>query len=1038
MATDGTISTVAGLFDPLGPLPYNGDNIPATKAYLSSPMDVISDSAGNLYISDFGNNRVRKVATSGIISTFAGNPAATSLGDNGSALQARLNGPRGLAFDQSGNLYIVDYGNSRIRRVSTDGAITTFAGGGPRQITTAPMPATQAMLGAPLGIVIDRAGNVYFSDAVANRVYEVLATTGNISIVAGNGNIGFSGDGGPALQAALDHPYGLALDASGNLLIADISNNRIREILVAPPALQSSPATLSFSAKSAGGVTDAQSIGINSTVPGLLYTLAAKTTSGGNWLKAGVSSGTIPASVQIQADPTGLDPGPYQGSIVISAPNANPANRTVTVSFTVAPPDVSQLGVGAASLTFSLVQGASPSSQSLAILNQGGGSLAFSASATTDTGGNWLSVSPSSGNATPVLPGSVAVQADPTGLDVGTYTGTVTIAAGAAGTTPVPVTMTVSGITRKLLLSQTGLKFNAVFQGGAPLAQSFAVLNAGQGDLNWTVQATTLTGGDGWLTVTPASGTSTAGASLPPLVNGAIDASTLTPGEYYGQIQVFSPDADNSPQTVSVVLDVLSTGTDPGPEVRPTGLVFTGAAGSSPGSQNVFISNLTGTTTSYASGQVTQDGQNWFVNAPTNATVPPNQPVRVVVQPDFTSLAPGTYNGVLTLLFNGGVVRTVNILSVVTGSSSAHGSEYLPLAANGAPAASGCSPKGLKVQFTSPDPSSNPKSTQPVSVQVTAVDDCGSPMASSGTMSLSFSNGDPSLNMVPTGAGVWTSTWQPQSASQVTLQATAFEVVNGGLIPGQATVSVTVQPGGANPVVSSSVQNSASLVSEPLVAPGGLISLFGKGLADGTSSTPNAPYDTQLGGTQVFFDNTPLALIYASDGQINAQAPYTLSANTGHQLRVVRNGGVPSIPVDVNVASAQPGIFTVSENGVGQGLIYLIGPDGSTNDTPAGPSAPVKAGDPVVILCTGLGLVAPSVNVGAPAPSSPAPQTVSSVLVSIGGKPAQVLFATLLPNNAGVYQVKVAVPDGVTGDQLPVILTVANQNSPATATMAVH
>src|SRR5260370_1019474 len=97
-----------------------------------------------------------------------------------------------------------------------------------------------------------------------------------------------------------------------------------------------------------------------------------------------------------------------------------------------------------------------------------------------------------------------------------------------------------------------------------------------------------LTDGGGWLMVTPASGTSTAGASLPPFVSVTIDASGLTPGEYYSQIQVFSLDADNSPQTVSVVLDVLSTGTDPGPEVRPTGLVFTGPSGSSPGSQNVF------------------------------------------------------------------------------------------------------------------------------------------------------------------------------------------------------------------------------------------------------------------------------------------------------------------------------------------------------------------------------------------------------------------------------------------------------------------
>jgi uncharacterized protein (TIGR03437 family) len=1044
VAADGTISTVAGN----GTQGYGGDNGPATQASLSSPQDVIWDSAGNLYVSDFGNNAIRRVATNGVITTIAGNPKITVLNDGGSALQAGLSRPRGLAFDAAGNLYVADAGNLRIRRISTSGTITTVAGGGSKIVTATPIPATQAFLGSPQSIVVDGAGNLYFSDAFRDRVYEVSASTGNIAIVAGNGNIGYSGDGGPATQAALNAPSGLALDASGNLLIADTFNNRIREILVTPPALNSSPASLTFSAKSGGGLTDPQTVSIDSSVPGLLYTLAATTTSGGQWLKAAVSTGTIPATVQIQADPTGLDPGTtYQGAIVVSAPNANPTSRTVAVTFAVSPSVAPQLGVGSAFLTYSFVQGASPFSQALTILNQGGGSLAFSASTATDTGGNWLTVSPASGAATPVQSAPVSVQADPTGLDVGTYSGTVTIA-GASSTINVPVTMTVSAISRKLLLSQTGLKSNAVFAGGAPLAQSFAVLNAGQGDLNWTVQATTLTGADSagnklnWLVVvTPTSGVSTAGADLPPLVSVAIDASNLSPGEYYGQIQVFSTDADNSPQTISVVLDVLSTGSDPGPEVRPTGLVFTGAAGSSPGSQNVFVSNLTSATTSYASGRVTQDGQNWFVNAPTNAVVAPNQPLRIVVQPDFTNLAPGTYNGVLTLLFNGGVVRTVNILSVVTGNSSTQSADIFHAAAAGGHDSGSCSPKTLNVQIASPDSNSNPQATQPVSVQVKAFDDCGAPMQTSGKMSVSFSNNDPGLDLIPNGNGVWTRTWQPQSAtpSQVRMLVTAFETTSGGsIIGGQSQLSLTIQTGGTNPVVSSGVQNSASFVAESLAPLGGLISVFGKGLADGTYNTPNPPYDTQLGGTQVFLDNAPLALLYASDGQINAQAPYILSANIAHQLRVQRNG-VPSIPVDVNVAPAQPGIFTLSANGSGQGFIYLVRPDGSVSDTVAGPAAPASAGDTVLIYCTGLGLVAPSVNVGTPAPSSPAVLTVSPVLVSIGGKSAQVLSATLAPNNAGKYQVVVVVPAGVPpSDQVPVVLTVANQPSPATATMAVH
>ena len=242
-------------------------------------------------------------------------------------------------------------------------------------------------------------------------------------------------------------------------------------------------------------------------------------------------------------------------------------------------------------------------------------------------------------------------------LDPGTYTGTLTVTGDGSGKFSIPVTMTVSSIAKQLLLSQTGLRFTAVSHGGAPLPQNFGVLNLGQGGLDWTVQVSTLSGGGDWLVVTPTSGSSTGGASNAPLVDVAVSAANLAPGEYYGRILVFSDAADNSPRSVMVVLNVVDSTNDPGPDVRPTGLIFTGDAGSNPGSQNVFVSNLGAGAVTYASSRVTLDGHNWFLSAPTNATVTANQPSRIVVQPDFTDLAPGTYNGSLTLLFNSGVTR---------------------------------------------------------------------------------------------------------------------------------------------------------------------------------------------------------------------------------------------------------------------------------------------------------------------------------------------------------------------------------------------
>src|SRR5205823_2470970 len=181
-------------------------------------------------------------------------------------------------------------------------------------------------------------------------------------------------------------------------------------------------------------------------------------------------------------------------------------------------------------------------------------------------------------------------------------------------TLQVPVTMSISAIQQSILLSQTGLTFTAVAGGGGVPGQTFGILNTGQGVMNWTASATTLSGGAAWLTVSPPNGSSDAGSLQVPLVNVGIQPAGLAAGEYYGQVAVTAPSADNSPQVVSIVLQVLTAGSNPGPIVRPTGVIFTGVAGGNPpGSQTVLVSNISGSTSSYTSGRLTSDGQNWFV-----------------------------------------------------------------------------------------------------------------------------------------------------------------------------------------------------------------------------------------------------------------------------------------------------------------------------------------------------------------------------------------------------------------------------------------
>ncbi len=209
---------------------YAGDGGPATGAVLVQLEGVAAGSQGNIYVVDAGDNRVRKIAPNGIISTVAGTGHAGFSGDGGPANAAQLRTPYGIACDRNGNLYIADLGNARIRRVKPDGTIETLAGGGSTPAAQAESgPATGIALSSPRNVAIDTYGTLYFSDFGGNRVYQV-SQAGTINLVAGTGDTGAAGDGGAAVKAQLSAPAGLALDAAGALYIADTGNARIRKV----------------------------------------------------------------------------------------------------------------------------------------------------------------------------------------------------------------------------------------------------------------------------------------------------------------------------------------------------------------------------------------------------------------------------------------------------------------------------------------------------------------------------------------------------------------------------------------------------------------------------------------------------------------------------------------------------------------------------------------------------------------------------------------------------------------------------------------
>lgn len=230
VSTNGIATTIAG-----GGAFYSGDGGAATNASLGSSLDVAVDSYGNIFVAS--GNRIRKVDTNGIITTMAGNGSSGFFGDGGAATNANLKGANAITLDASGNLFIADTANNRVRKVDTHGIITTVAGNASYGYSGDGGVATNASLFSPMGVAVDVFGNLLISDNGNNRI-RVVDTNGIITTVAGNGPTypatgSYSGDGSAATNASLNSPQRISVDASGSLFIADANNHRIRKVALA-------------------------------------------------------------------------------------------------------------------------------------------------------------------------------------------------------------------------------------------------------------------------------------------------------------------------------------------------------------------------------------------------------------------------------------------------------------------------------------------------------------------------------------------------------------------------------------------------------------------------------------------------------------------------------------------------------------------------------------------------------------------------------------------------------------------------------------
>ena len=637
----------------------------------------------------------------------------------------------------------------------------------------------------------------------------------------------------------------------------------------------------------------------------------------------------------------------------------------------------------------------------------------------------------------PRVSANLTVTANPGNLAPGSYNGTITVASPNTGQQiTLPATLAINPTPQKILLSQTGLTFTSVAQGGAPIPQTFGILNTGSGSMTWSATANTLSS-SGWLSVSPTTGTVTTPFLDVSFVNVSVNAASLAAGTYYGNVQVTAPGASNSPQTVLVVLDVLPPGSNPGPQLSPTGLVFTGVAGAeSPGSQSVSVADVTANPTAFGSSVTYVGTNNWISYLPQNGTVQPGTPAQILVQPNFANLSPGVLRAALTLAFDDGSIRTVSILSVVaptgTSASSREGPSRL------APRASGCAPSKLNPVFTQLGTGPSVPTGWPVPIIVKVVDDCGNPLTSgsitgSASVVAVFSNGDPPVALIDLQNGEWSGTWVPliASAAGVTVSITA-ELPQFSLA-GTTQTTIGLQGNQALPLLTSQPVSAATLKAGPL-APGELVVINGSALADGQASSTSSPLPQQLAGASVLIGGQPTSLLYANNGQLLAIVPPNIPVNSSQQIVPQRDNtlGVPSPAI---VTATQPAVFTKDGSGTGQALAYKAG---VLTDL----SNPVQPGDTVIIYSAGLGAVDAS---GA---------ATNPVSATIGGQAAQVSYAGtaiaagfpaagppailgVSTGLGGLYQIAAKIPAGVSGGPAAIIISSAGQISQQGVTLAI-
>jgi uncharacterized protein (TIGR03437 family) len=925
--TSGVIVTVAGN----GNAGYNGDGIPATKATLFQPSGIAVDGAGNLYIADTENYRVRMVNTDGIISTLAGTGASGYSGDGGPASQALVHQPAGVTLDGAGNVYVADTNNFVVRKITPLGTITTVVGTGRYGSSGDGGPATKATLSQVVDMKFDAAGNLYIADLQNGRIRRV-DTSGTITTIAGTGQNGFGGDGGPAASAVFNGPIALAIDSTGAVIVADLNNNRVRRVV--PGGAVSTIAGQTLTIGDGGSSTLARMTNpLNIAVDTAFNLYIAD--SGENRIRKVATSGTITTFAGTGAAAESGDGGPASAA-ALRVPDGVAVDSAGNVYIADSGNGVIRK-VNAATGVISVIAG--------------NGSCCYAGTGTGGDGGPATS-------ATLFYPRAVAVDG--------------------------------SG---NIYLQESVLGPNNTGQGTCVrrvTADGKINIYAGGGLAGFS--------GDG--------GPATQAAFGNDMVNLAVasDGTLYIPDPVNNRVrrvdpvtQIITTVAGNGQSTVSG---------DGGPATAaglpfPTSIAVDGKGNLYiGGSGYVRMVNTQGVISTYAGdGTYGFSGDGGPAKSASMTSIP-----GLAVDPSGNLYLTDEFNNRVRIMQPAGAALGVAPASLAFTSTGATSQTFAVSATGGTLSwsAAASTVTGGAWLSVSPASGSSPAGGAGTTVTVT-------------------------VNSTGLAAGAYYGEIQVTSSDA----SDPVELV---------TVSLTIGAAATTPpsVAAGGVLSNASYSLQTPLAPGMLVSIFGSNLtaAGQVYTAPAYPLPTQMGGVTVTIGGELVPLYAVTPGQINAVLPFDLPVNTTLPLIVTYNNAV-SAPEPVTMVASEPGIFTLSENGQGTGIVVLIHPDGS--QAIVGPANPAAAGDILVIYCTGLGDTNPRGVAGSPAPVTPLAQAIDPVTATLGGVKVPVSFAGPTPGYAALYQVNATVPAGIAASSTaPLILTQSGRSSPSAVTIPVQ